>query len=147
MNSAVQSEKRGDGMFEETLYTHLINAAEVKAIVQDRIYPLMIPQNKSLPAVTYQKISGERLHSLQGDTGYTTPVFQISARAETYAQCKALAQEIRLCLQNFTGQMGGTDGLNIGAVLMLGEVEGYEPDTGGWYSHMDFQFHYEERVI
>lgn len=134
-------------MFEEALFTHLCNAAGVKAIVQDRVFPLMIPQNISLPVVTYQKISGERLHYLQGDTGYTVPVFQISARAETYAQCKALAEEIRLCLQNFTGQMGGTDGLEIGAVLMLGEIEGYEPDTGGWYSHMDFQFHYEERVI
>ena len=133
-------------MFEEALYRHLINFTGVKAIVVARVYPLMLPQKCLLPAVTYQKISGERLHSLQGDTGYTTPVFQITSRAESYAQCKTLAEQIRLSLQNFTGIMGGTDGIDIGAVLLLGEIEGYEPDTSGWFNHMDFQFHYEERV-
>lgn len=133
-------------MFEESLYKHLINDIGVKAIIEERIYPLMLPQKSLLPAVTYQKVSGERLHSLQGDTGYTMPVFQISSRAETYAQCKALAEQIRLSLQNFTGIMGGTDGIDIGAVLLLGEIEGYEPDTSGWFNHLDFQFHYEERM-
>lgn len=131
-------------MFEESLYRHLIGSNGINAIAGDRIFPLMLPQNCPLPAVTYQKVSGERLHSLQGDTGYTTPVFQISARADTYAQCKVLAEQIRLSLQNFSGVMGGAAGTDIGAVLLMGEVEGYEPDTNSWYNHMDFKFHYEE---
>ncbi len=131
-------------MFEEVLCSYLINNFGIHALVGDRVYPLMMPQNCPLPAVIYQKISGERLHSLQGDTGYTTPVFQITSRADTYSECKALAEQVRLSLQNFTGLMGGADGVDVGAVILMGEVEGYEPDTNSWYNHMDFKFHYEE---
>lgn len=133
-------------MFEEDLYRYLIGSAGISTIAGERVYPVMLPQNCLLPAVTYQKVSGERLHSLQGDTGYATPVFQISARAGSYAQCKTLAEQIRLSLQNFSGLMGGTGGTDIGAVLLMGEVEGYEPDTNSWYNHLDFKFHYEERM-
>lgn len=133
-------------MFEEALYRHLTSNYSIHAIAGDRVYPLMLPQSCPLPAVTYQKVSGERLHLLQGDTGYTMPVFQISSRAGTYAECKALAEQMRLSLQNFSGLMGGADGIDIGAVLLMGEVEGYEPDTNSWYNHMDFRFHYEERM-
>ncbi len=131
-------------MFEEALNMHLASSAGINAIVSDRVYPVMLPQNCPLPAVAYQKISGERIHSLQGDTGYTTPVFQITSRAESYAECKALAEQVRLSLQNFTGVMGGIGGTDIGAVLLMGEVEGYEPETNSWYNHMDYKFHYEE---
>ncbi len=132
-------------MFEEALCSYLTSSFGIFALASDRVYPLMLPQNCPLPAVTYQKVSGDRLHSLQGDTGYTTPVFQITSRADTYEQCKVLAEQVRLSLQNFTGTMG-TSGFHIGAVLLIGEVEGYEPDTNSWYNNMDFKFHYEEGV-
>jgi len=85
--------------FEEALFAHLKAFTGLKSLVDERIYPLVLPQKAVLPAVTYQKISGERLHKLQGDTGFTRPVYQLSCWAENYAQCKAVAEQVRLCLQ------------------------------------------------
>ncbi len=132
--------------FEEALFAHLKDCTGLKNLVGDRIYPLVLPQKAVLPAVTYQKISGERLHELQGDTGFTRPVYQLSCLAETYAQCKAVAEQVRLCLQNHSGLMGGIEGVAVGAVLLEGELEGYESDTGTFYINMDFQFYYSEQV-
>jgi len=96
--------------FEEALFAHLKDCTGLKNLVGDRIYPLVLPQKAVLPAVTYQKISGERLHKLQGDTGLTRPVYQLSCWAENYAQCKAAAEQVRLCLQKHSGLMGGAEG-------------------------------------
>jgi hypothetical protein len=132
--------------FEEALFAHLKAFTGLKSLVDERIYPLVLPQKAVLPAVTYQKISGERLHKLQGDTGFTRPVYQLSCWAENYAQCKAVAEQVRLSLQNYSGFMGGTEGVAVGAVLLEGEAEGYESDTGTFYINMDFQFYYSEQV-
>lgn len=132
--------------FEEALFAHLKGYTGLKNLVGDRIYPLILPQKAVLPAITYQKISGERLHKLQGDTGFTRPVYQLSCLAENYAQCKAVAEQLRLCLQNHSGLMGGIEGVAVGAVLLEGELEGYESDTGTFYINMDFQFYYSEQV-
>lgn len=132
--------------FEEALFAHLKACTGLKSLVDERIYPLVLPEMAVLPAITYQKISGERLHKLQGDTGFTRPVYQLSCRAENYPQCKAAAEQVRLCLQNHSGVMGGKEGVVVDAVLLEGELEGYEPETGTFYISMDFQFYYSEQV-
>lgn len=133
--------------FEEALFAHLKDCTGLKSLINERIYPLILPQKAVLPAITYQKISGERLHKLQGDTGFTRSIYQMSCWAENYAQCKAVAEQLRLCLQNHSGLMGGTEGVAVGAVLLKGELEGYdESDTGTFYINMDFQFYYSEQV-
>ncbi|MDA8227051.1 MAG: DUF3168 domain-containing protein [Desulfitobacterium hafniense] len=133
-------------MFEEALYALLKSHADLAKLVSDRVYPLTLPQKCPLPAIAYQRVSGARMHALQGDTGYTMPVLQFSCWAGNYAECKVVAEQLRLCLQNFSGFMGGPDGVFVGAVLLESEIEGYEPDTGTYYTNLEFQFHYIEQT-
>ncbi|WP_094550241.1 tail completion protein gp17 [Petroclostridium xylanilyticum] len=131
---------------EEGLYVHLKNYPDLKSLVEDRIYPLVMPQNCKLPAITYQKVSGSRQHCLQRDTGFTTPVFQISCWAQNYAQLKAVSEQVRFALQNFSGLMGGNGGVEVNAILLQGEMEGFDPDTKIYYAHFDFEFQYIEPI-
>ena len=55
---------------EEALVSH------IKANGVSRIYPLVLPQKVIYPAVTYQKIAGEYVHSMGGDSGFAYPDYQ-----------------------------------------------------------------------
>ena len=130
--------------FEEALFSYLKSFQGLSSLVGERIYPLVIPQKASLPAVTYQRVSAVRQHALQMDTGYTTQMYQISCWSKSYAQSWHIASQLRLSLQNFSGVMGGAEGVHIDAVLLEGEMAGFEPDTNTYYYHMEFQFFYKE---
>lgn len=133
-------------VFEEALLNHLKNNIDINQKVNGRIYPLVIPQKSEFPVITYTKVSGERLHSLSGDTGATRPFFQISCWADRYSDVKDLAQKVRFCLQNHSGKIGGQSGVNVSGTLLDSESEGYDAVANKYYIHLDFQFYYIEKM-
>ncbi len=66
--------------------------------VNARISPGVLPQNETLPAITYSKISGVRVQIMGGISGLAHPVYQINSWASTYLAAKALAEQVRLGL-------------------------------------------------
>lgn len=117
---------------DEALYSYLSTHAGLSALVGTRIYPVKLPQNVSLPAVTYQKISGHRVHAMQTDPGYASPRFQIScwavdsATESGYDIVKAVAEQARAALQDYRGTMGGAGGVVVDAVFLDDENDFYE---------------------
>jgi hypothetical protein len=132
--------------FEEALFLHLKNHSGIKSIVQERIYPLIIPQKSIFPVLVYQKISSERLHSLSGDTGASMPYYQISCWADSYLAVKLLGDQVRFCLQNHRGKLGGISGVDVSGTLLRSESEGMETDTNKYYVYLDFQFFFMEPI-
>ncbi|MDA8212162.1 MAG: DUF3168 domain-containing protein [Clostridia bacterium] len=118
-------------IIEEALYAHLNTYANLTALVGNRIYPLVLPQKGSYPAITYQKVSGPRLHALQTDPGTAHPRFQISCWAQTYSKAKAVVKQVQAALQDFSGIMGGAGGVQVDAVLFENEFDLYEEETEG----------------
>ena len=88
---------------EDAIYSRLIGFAGLSALVGIRVYPSLLPQKVTYPAVRYSRVSGERLRSHSGASGLAMPRFQIDAWAETYDEAKAVAKQIRLALDNFSG--------------------------------------------
>ena len=129
---------------EKDIYYELNNDAIVGGLVGDRIYPLKLPQRWTLPAITYQKVSGERAHCLGGPSGRARPRFQIDCWADTYSGVKDLADGVRLCLDGFKGDINTES--DVGGIILTGEYDIWEESIEVFRITMDFIIPHFETV-
>jgi len=73
----------------------VLAAGSTDALVDGRIYPMELPQAAVLPAVVYQRIATEPLHTMEGDEGLDDVRLQFSCWATNYADAKALSAAVR----------------------------------------------------
>jgi hypothetical protein len=92
-------------MIERAVRAHLIATAGVQTLVADRVYSFRKPQGAATPYIVFQRISGERLHTLDGPTGRAHPRIQIDAYATTYPAARAIADAVRAALDGFKGDV------------------------------------------
>lgn len=109
-------------VIEELLRARLIADATVGGLVGQRVYPVVAPAKATLPAITYQRISGMRVQSHDGPTGLARPRFQFACMAKTYSGAKTLANAVRRCLDGYGGT---TDGVRAFVILLQMEMDVY----------------------
>lgn len=119
----------------EAVYSKLSTTAGVTALVSTRIYPDLMPQPPTLPAVVYQMISNDREERHRGATGDARPRFQITCWATTAIAAGNLANQVRLAIMAMSGTIAA---VVIRGVWNAGETRGYEPDTLRYFSAIDF---------
>jgi hypothetical protein len=90
------------------LRTFLLADSALAALIGTRLHPLRLPQNPTLPAMTYQWVSGERAHALDGAVGLSSPRVQFDCWAGTYLQAEAVFEAFRKRLDGFRGDIGST---------------------------------------
>ena len=88
---------------EEALVSVLKAASAVTNICSTRVYPAVVPQKGTIPALTYQRISGPRIRDLDGPDGMATPRFQINCWSTTYKGAFTLSNAVRGVLDNYSG--------------------------------------------
>ena len=125
---------------EEALSAYLNSKTELIDIVGDRIYPIVLPQNPTYPALTYFKVSGLALH----DADIAYPRFQLSSWGEDYADVKTLAAAVKEVMQRFKGIMGGTGGVKVSQVVYENELDLYDSVTGIYHIPADYKIIYRE---
>ena len=115
-------------MVERAIVALLTAAATTAA---DRIDPLQLPRDPTLPAITYQRISTPRPLQHDGDQGYASFRTQINCWAnriegstDGYKQVKALADEVRQALNGFRGSAGG---VTVGMMQISGDRDEWDP--------------------
>lgn len=126
--------------FEADIRAYLVSVQSLYALVGDRIRPLRTNQlpvsgessaltgvGDSLPRITYQRISNPRPAALTGATSLSNPRIQMDCVAATYAEAKAISDELRNCLHGYRGQMGQTF---IDSCLLDDERDFEEPVPG-----------------
>jgi hypothetical protein len=91
----------------------------------NRVYPLLLPQQPTYPAVTYQQISSVASHAMGQDSPLTRLRVQVNSWGKTYAEARALATEVEARLKRFRGQAGSVTVLD---VLRDNELETIEGD-------------------
>lgn len=106
----------------EELVDLLTGDAGVQGIVAGRVYPVVLPQNPTLPAIVYQEVRGVAKAAADGDTGQRESRFLLSWWASSFAAIK-VGKGLML------GLLSGYSG---GSVLRI-EVDGirddYDPET------------------
>lgn len=125
-------------VLEEGLVTYLKTVAGLTALISTRIYAFAIPQEATLPCVTYQRISTPRYpsHDTSGASGnLSRPRVQFDAWATTYSSAKAITDQLRAALN---GKKGSTGGVTLQGALVVEEAPTYEPETKLYRSRSDY---------
>ncbi len=128
-------------MIEQAVYDILRNDALVEAIAGDRIYPLLMPQNATYPAITYQRISTDRARSLSGRDYEKRVRLQVDVWSKTFGEAKSLSTAVAAALDDYAGVLAG---LQIGACSLVDERDEFESKADYFRSSLDFLIGYEE---
>lgn len=86
------------------LFRHLSTSTLVTAHTSNRIYPVVLPQGTvaAFPAVTYQRVSGDRVYSLSGYSTLENARMQIDCWATSFETVKDLADKTRQVVDSAT---------------------------------------------
>jgi hypothetical protein len=125
-------------ILEATLYTKLSTTAGIAALVGTRIYPMIMPQGSTYPAVTFQRIATEPREScMVADCGIVRARIQITAWADTFTAAKAVADQVRQALQRWTGT-------GIQGSFIIGEYDLYDEEALKYGAAIDAEVVYTE---
>lgn len=126
---------------EEAIYGRLAAVSGVTDIVSTRIYPSLLPQGATLPAVTYRRVSGVPERAMGSDAGVARVRMEVDAWASSYSGVKALRDAVVAALKRFTGTVSGE---TIDATYQLNELDRYEDDLKIHRVMMDFEVWHRE---
>jgi len=135
---------------ETALVKLLIDDSDVNTLVGSRIYPNYVPQGVTLPAITYQEISGVRDTHMTGASGLVQARFQINCWCKTYPDSRTLANYIRIALSPATDDYPKTVvGTYISAIMLLNEndvpsIYGDNEEKSGFGKMLDFSVWFKE---
>lgn len=127
----------------ELLRAFLLADTTVANLVGTHMYPLRLPQKPTLPALVYQRISGERIGQFKGLASAAEPRYQIDAWTDPntggVSGALALGSAVRQALEGFTGTWSDADSPGVSAfvqVRFITERDQFEPDIlGGLCRH------------
>lgn len=123
---------------ESHIFTLLTTAPAVTAIVGARVFPKVLPPKTRLPALTFERVSGNYDADLEGVTGTANPRIQVSCWAMGYEQAKDLAKAVR------TAMNAATDAANGFTALTLSDGDLYEDAQHYHCVWVDFSTWHEE---
>lgn len=125
-------------MIEATLYNRLSTYAGLTALVGTRIYPLIMPQGVTYPALVYQRISTVPRYACMGtDVGLVRTRIQVTAWGDTFAEVKAIANQVRQALQRWN-PTGVQD------TFIVGEYDLFDETAEKFGAAVDAEVIYEE---
>jgi len=86
------------------LYKHLSTVDAITDITSARVYPVKLPQvtTAAFPAVTYQRVSADRVYSFTAYCNLENPKMQIDSWATSFEDVKVLADKVRLAMDSAT---------------------------------------------
>jgi hypothetical protein len=127
----------------EGLRTFLLAGPTVAGLVGTRMYPAILPQNPTYPAITYQYIGGASDISTDGPTGLTNLTFQIDCWASTYTAADGLFEAVRKRLNGYKGDAGG---VTVRGVFLVRKRDLYDNDAKVHRRSADWSIWNEESV-
>lgn len=82
-------------MIEQALFEILTGHPGLSALVSNRVYPLILPEDPELPAITYQRITTTRGYTVDGPDGAANPTFQITIWNPALLAANQVAGQVR----------------------------------------------------
>ena len=120
------------------LYGHLTNDPTLMTTVGDSIWPGRLPQNPSLPAITYARLAAPVV-ATQTSFGLRRVHMAFSCWATTSDEAASVGAALIQSLGHQLIDAGG------GKCLLLGDRDmGQDPETGLFRRLVEFQIHHEE---
>jgi hypothetical protein len=133
---------------EQAIFKYLSTYAGLSALVSTRIYPDLLPQTITYPAIVYTLISGVNDETLGEDSDTTEERWQFTINASSVDSranvCKQLKKAFKDYNKGSTRIMGGSGGVPVGSVNHAGQTNFYEEETKIYQRTVDFMFIYDE---
>ena len=131
----------------EALINVLSADSRIEELVGDRIYPMILPEDCSLPAIVYTPIYCDYDTVLGGDSGYVKQTVQIVCHDRTYKRARKLSRIVKDIIQDTHGDMGG---LYIEAVFIKTDTiisgnTSLKFNTEEYMSSIEFDFYFNEK--
>lgn len=97
-----------------------------------RVYPLVLPQNPTLPALVYQELRSDARAAADGDTGQRESKFQLGYWGASFSSIKVARNVL-------VGALSGYAGGAIRRIVVGGMHDDYDPETGWWRQVMEIE--------
>jgi hypothetical protein len=112
---------------EQAVYEYLTGHAGFAGAVDDRLYPVVLPQQAVMPAVVYQRISGTRDLRQDGASDLARARVQFGCTGNDYLELKnGAVKQLRLALHGLKQVDGGAA---LVAAEIVNEVDLYDDET------------------
>lgn len=125
----------------QAIFNRAVTFEGINALIDFRIYPLILPQVAEYPALSYFRVSSERVNAMSRDALITRSRIQISAWDETYDGASTLAQQVLFGFQRFKGLFAG---ITVHDCFILDNNELYDPDVEVYQHITDIDIIYNE---
>lgn len=127
----------------KAVYALLSADAGVTALISTRVYPSVLPQDKTLPALVYQRISGVEPGQIDGQgRALVQARIQVTALAETYGACADLLDAAREALLYQYGTIGGIEVVSI--IRDIDGADDFDPELQAYSQSIDVVVTYIE---
>ncbi|MCP3680279.1 MAG: DUF3168 domain-containing protein [Gammaproteobacteria bacterium] len=113
---------------EGKIYTELTGSTLVNIQTSNRIYPMILPQEPILPAITYERRTGGQVNHLGGYANIENPLIQIDIWSTSYGTSKNLAENVHTVMNSSTSFRS----------LLITDDDLYEDETKTYIVSMDF---------
>lgn len=107
-----------------SIQSSLFDTLKTITQVGTRIYPLVLPQNPTFPAIVYQRISSLDTSDIEGKESLDMGRFQIKVFAKTYKESVDIAELVKTAMQ--------------GKGNKVMHLDDYEADTLLYSQHLDY---------
>jgi hypothetical protein len=126
---------------EAVIYALLTGAGAVTSVVQDRIYPVVLPEGVATPAIVFELLSSVHVPALdaQASTHHLQARVQVNLLGPSYAQIRDLRTAV---INAVRYQRGSIAGAQVHAVLpgFEGPVT-FDSALGLFHRPLDFVLH------
>ena len=124
---------------EEAVYSALTGNATLTGLISTHIYPLVLPQEVALPAVTFFRVSNIHNHGMGGDIDLMETRLQVSILADSVLRMRTVTDAVRGVLSRWKGTYGG---VIVQDSLLDNEMDDFEPETEIYQCIQDYRiFH------
>jgi hypothetical protein len=116
----------------ELLFAALTAHAGIEAIVGERIYPVIMPEESEKPVLLYTVISTGQTITLTDGDGTVNQRVQFSAFATSHKTAHDLLDQVRDCMVTDTTFKA----------VFLNELDNYDAETRLFYAYGDYSIWY-----
>jgi hypothetical protein len=129
-------------VIEQQLFDQLTTFPGLAALIGDRAYPAQLPQEVTLPAVTYLRVSeAPVLHRDNPKPGYSRDRFQLDGWANSYDGALAVRKQLRGAMGVFVR----SDFPRVDVALPAGGRDApLEAEPNRWHCTLDYMISHEE---
>jgi len=123
-------------MIGKVIYGKLSQESTVVAIVGQKIYPDLTPQDVQYPFCVYTIVNSTPVDFKDGQSNLEEVQFQIDCYTQSYDTTQELANNVRNSLDRFTGTVNGIDVQTI--KYMSSDSQVYNPTLNVYWMSVDF---------